>query len=152
MELKKLLMSSGKEGVCGLPGSPKMEGAGKKGVAGELQVRGQKLLAQRPDCRCPTSAAACRGSELTACSCRSQFTVQRFCCWLAFPDTPPPGAPPLGACSAFSRMGRPFPATHTWAAGRDCGSVARGPTALFSRVDSSRSIARRRGCRVLGTM
>ncbi|KAM7143080.1 TNFAIP3-interacting protein 1 isoform 2-T4 [Molossus nigricans] len=38
MELKKLLMSSGKEGVCGLPGSPKMEGAGKKGVAGQLQA------------------------------------------------------------------------------------------------------------------
>lgn len=38
MELKKLLMSSSKEGVCGLPGSPKMEGTGKKGVAGQLQA------------------------------------------------------------------------------------------------------------------
>lgn len=32
MELKKLLMSSSREGACGRPGSPKMEGAGKKGV------------------------------------------------------------------------------------------------------------------------
>nr|KAF6350430.1 TNFAIP3 interacting protein 1 [Myotis myotis] len=38
MELKKLLMTSGKEGVCRRPGSPKMEGAGKKGVAGQLQA------------------------------------------------------------------------------------------------------------------
>lgn len=38
MELKKLLMTSGKEGVCRRPGSPKMEGAGKKG---QLQVCGQ---------------------------------------------------------------------------------------------------------------
>ncbi|XP_054574027.1 TNFAIP3-interacting protein 1 isoform X7 [Eptesicus fuscus] len=37
MELKKLLMTSGKD-VCGRPGSPKMEGAGKKGVAGQLQA------------------------------------------------------------------------------------------------------------------
>ncbi|KAK1343475.1 hypothetical protein QTO34_016255 [Cnephaeus nilssonii] len=38
MELKKLLMTSGKDVVCGRPGSPKMEGAGKKGVAGQLQA------------------------------------------------------------------------------------------------------------------
>ncbi|XP_071066891.1 TNFAIP3-interacting protein 1 isoform X2 [Dasypus novemcinctus] len=39
MELKKLLMSSGyKEGASGQPGSPKMEGAGKKGVAGQQQT------------------------------------------------------------------------------------------------------------------
>lgn len=38
MELKKLLMTSGKEGVCRRPGSPKMEGAGKKVVAGQLQA------------------------------------------------------------------------------------------------------------------
>lgn len=38
MELKKLLMTSGKDGVCGRPGSPKTEGAGKKGVAGQLQA------------------------------------------------------------------------------------------------------------------
>ncbi|XP_006766327.1 PREDICTED: TNFAIP3-interacting protein 1 isoform X1 [Myotis davidii] len=38
MELKKLLMTSGKEGVCRRPGSPKMEGTGKKGVAGQLQA------------------------------------------------------------------------------------------------------------------
>lgn len=38
MELKKLLMSSSKEGACGRPGSPKMEGAGKKGVAGQPQA------------------------------------------------------------------------------------------------------------------
>ncbi|XP_010638094.1 TNFAIP3-interacting protein 1 isoform X3 [Fukomys damarensis] len=39
MELKKLLMSnSNKEGTCGQPGSPKLEGAGKKGVAGQQQA------------------------------------------------------------------------------------------------------------------
>ncbi|XP_046522943.1 TNFAIP3-interacting protein 1 isoform X1 [Equus quagga] len=38
MELKKLLMSSGKEGASGRPGSPKMEGAIKKGVAGQQQA------------------------------------------------------------------------------------------------------------------
>ncbi|KAM5298262.1 TNFAIP3-interacting protein 1 [Ctenodactylus gundi] len=38
MELKKLLMSSSnKEGACGWPGSPKMEGAGQKGSAGQQQ-------------------------------------------------------------------------------------------------------------------
>uniref|UniRef100_A0A667G163 TNFAIP3-interacting protein 1 n=1 Tax=Lynx canadensis TaxID=61383 RepID=A0A667G163_LYNCA len=39
MELKRLLMSCGKEDTCGQPGFPKMEGAGKKGVAGQQQVR-----------------------------------------------------------------------------------------------------------------
>uniref|UniRef100_F7HYR7 TNFAIP3-interacting protein 1 n=1 Tax=Callithrix jacchus TaxID=9483 RepID=F7HYR7_CALJA len=39
LELKKLLMSSGnKEGASGWPGSPKMEGAGKKMVAGQQQA------------------------------------------------------------------------------------------------------------------
>ncbi|XP_027962452.1 TNFAIP3-interacting protein 1 isoform X6 [Eumetopias jubatus] len=38
MELKKLLMSCGKEDACGQPGSPKIEGAGKKGVAGQQQI------------------------------------------------------------------------------------------------------------------
>lgn len=38
MELKKLLMNSSKEGACGRPGSPKMEGAGKKGMAGQPQA------------------------------------------------------------------------------------------------------------------
>ncbi|XP_078219361.1 TNFAIP3-interacting protein 1 isoform X13 [Callithrix jacchus] len=39
LELKKLLMSSGnKEGASGRPGSPKMEGAGKKMVAGQQQA------------------------------------------------------------------------------------------------------------------
>uniref|UniRef100_A0A3Q2KVG5 TNFAIP3 interacting protein 1 n=1 Tax=Equus caballus TaxID=9796 RepID=A0A3Q2KVG5_HORSE len=38
VELKKLLMSSGKEGASGRPGSPKMEGAIKKGVAGQQQA------------------------------------------------------------------------------------------------------------------
>lgn len=38
MELKKLLMSSSKEGACGRPGSPKMEGTGKKGMAGQPQA------------------------------------------------------------------------------------------------------------------
>lgn len=39
MELKKLLMNSScKEGLCGQPSSPKPEGAGKKGVAGQQQV------------------------------------------------------------------------------------------------------------------
>ncbi|XP_066129125.1 TNFAIP3-interacting protein 1 isoform X1 [Saccopteryx bilineata] len=38
MELKKMLMSCSKDGVCGRPGSPKMEGAGKKGLAGQLQA------------------------------------------------------------------------------------------------------------------
>ncbi|XP_014641649.1 PREDICTED: TNFAIP3-interacting protein 1 isoform X2 [Ceratotherium simum simum] len=38
MELKKLLMSSSKESASGRPGSPKMEGAGKKGVAGQQQA------------------------------------------------------------------------------------------------------------------
>lgn len=38
-ELKKLLMNSScKEGLCGQPSSPKTEGAGKKGVAGQQQV------------------------------------------------------------------------------------------------------------------
>lgn len=85
MELKKLLMSSGKEGVGGLPGSPKVDGAAKKGVAEQLQVSGQKLLPQHPDCQCPTFVATCRASGLTASSCRSQFTVRRFYCWVAFP-------------------------------------------------------------------
>ena len=48
MELKKLLMSSGKEDACGQLGSPKVEGTGKKGVAGQPQVRGRKLLPQCP--------------------------------------------------------------------------------------------------------
>ncbi|XP_036280600.1 TNFAIP3-interacting protein 1 isoform X2 [Pipistrellus kuhlii] len=38
MELKKLLMTSGKDSFCGRPGSPKTEGTGKKGVAGQLQA------------------------------------------------------------------------------------------------------------------
>uniref|UniRef100_M3ZBX4 TNFAIP3-interacting protein 1 n=1 Tax=Nomascus leucogenys TaxID=61853 RepID=M3ZBX4_NOMLE len=39
LELKKLLMSNGnKEGASGQPGSPKMEGAGKKAVAGQQQA------------------------------------------------------------------------------------------------------------------
>ncbi|XP_034855286.1 TNFAIP3-interacting protein 1 isoform X2 [Mirounga angustirostris] len=38
MELKKLLMSCGKENACGQPGSPKTEGTGKKGVAGQQQA------------------------------------------------------------------------------------------------------------------
>ncbi|KAF6281483.1 TNFAIP3 interacting protein 1 [Rhinolophus ferrumequinum] len=38
MELKKLLMSSSKESACGRPGSPKLEGAGKKGMAGQPQA------------------------------------------------------------------------------------------------------------------
>lgn len=38
-ELKKLLMNSScKEGLCGQPSSPKPEGAGKKGVAGQQQA------------------------------------------------------------------------------------------------------------------
>lgn len=44
MELKKLLMNSScKEGLCG-PSSPKTEGAGKKGMAGQQQVRGRKFF------------------------------------------------------------------------------------------------------------
>uniref|UniRef100_A0A8C9KAZ5 TNFAIP3-interacting protein 1 n=1 Tax=Panthera tigris altaica TaxID=74533 RepID=A0A8C9KAZ5_PANTA len=38
MELKRLLMSCSKEDTCGQPGFPKMEGAGKKGVAGQQQA------------------------------------------------------------------------------------------------------------------
>ncbi|XP_021556662.2 TNFAIP3-interacting protein 1 isoform X4 [Neomonachus schauinslandi] len=38
MELKKLLMSCGKENACGQPGSPKTEDTGKKGVAGQQQA------------------------------------------------------------------------------------------------------------------
>ncbi|XP_008952682.1 TNFAIP3-interacting protein 1 isoform X11 [Pan paniscus] len=39
LELKKLLMSNGnKEGASGRPGSPKMEGTGKKAVAGQQQA------------------------------------------------------------------------------------------------------------------
>nr|XP_035946527.1 TNFAIP3-interacting protein 1 isoform X3 [Halichoerus grypus] len=38
MELKKLLMSCGKENACGQPGSPKTEGSGKRGVAGQQQA------------------------------------------------------------------------------------------------------------------
>ncbi|XP_035870078.1 TNFAIP3-interacting protein 1 isoform X7 [Phyllostomus discolor] len=38
MELKKLLMSSGKEDACGPLGSPKVEGTSKKGVAGQPQA------------------------------------------------------------------------------------------------------------------
>ncbi|XP_046323663.1 TNFAIP3-interacting protein 1 isoform X2 [Marmota monax] len=40
MELKKLLMSSSsnKEGACGQPGSPKLEGNSKKGMAGQQQA------------------------------------------------------------------------------------------------------------------
>ncbi|KAL6057028.1 hypothetical protein STEG23_034417 [Scotinomys teguina] len=38
-ELKKLLMNSScKEGLCGQPSSPKTEGAGKKGMAGQQQA------------------------------------------------------------------------------------------------------------------
>lgn len=47
MELKKLLMSGAKEQASGWPGSPKTEGAGKKGASGQ-QVCGQKLLPQPP--------------------------------------------------------------------------------------------------------
>ncbi|XP_010848893.1 PREDICTED: TNFAIP3-interacting protein 1 isoform X3 [Bison bison bison] len=38
LELRKLLMSSSKDGVSGRPGSPKMEGAGKKGAAAPQQA------------------------------------------------------------------------------------------------------------------
>ncbi|XP_010848887.1 PREDICTED: TNFAIP3-interacting protein 1 isoform X1 [Bison bison bison] len=38
LELRKLLMSSSKDGVSGRPGSPKMEGAGKKGAAAPQQT------------------------------------------------------------------------------------------------------------------
>ncbi|XP_034512736.1 TNFAIP3-interacting protein 1 isoform X3 [Ailuropoda melanoleuca] len=38
LELKKLLRSCGKEDACGQPGAPKIEGAGKKGVAGQQQA------------------------------------------------------------------------------------------------------------------
>ena len=41
-------MSSSKDGASGRPGSPKMEGAGKKGAAALQQVCGQKLLPQSP--------------------------------------------------------------------------------------------------------
>lgn len=41
-------MNSGQEGASGRPGSPKMEGAGKKGLAAQQQVRGQKRLPQHP--------------------------------------------------------------------------------------------------------
>lgn len=77
MELKKLLMTSGKDVVCGRPGSPKMEGAGKKGVAGQLQVCGQKLPPQHPRLPVPASVATSSGGELTA-SCSASSIVQRF--------------------------------------------------------------------------
>ncbi|XP_057586782.1 TNFAIP3-interacting protein 1 isoform X4 [Hippopotamus amphibius kiboko] len=38
LELRKLLMSSGKDGASGRPGSPKTEGAGKKGAAAQQQA------------------------------------------------------------------------------------------------------------------
>ncbi|XP_025148178.1 TNFAIP3-interacting protein 1 isoform X5 [Bubalus bubalis] len=38
LELRKLLMSSSKDGASGRPGSPKMEGAGKKGAAALQQL------------------------------------------------------------------------------------------------------------------
>ncbi|XP_025148179.1 TNFAIP3-interacting protein 1 isoform X6 [Bubalus bubalis] len=38
LELRKLLMSSSKDGASGRPGSPKMEGAGKKGAAALQQT------------------------------------------------------------------------------------------------------------------
>ncbi|XP_008690713.2 TNFAIP3-interacting protein 1 isoform X1 [Ursus maritimus] len=38
LELKKLLRSCGKEDACGQPGAPQIEGAGKKGVAGQQQA------------------------------------------------------------------------------------------------------------------
>ncbi|XP_061280052.1 TNFAIP3-interacting protein 1 isoform X2 [Bos mutus] len=38
LELRKLLMSSSKDGASGRPGSPKMEGAGKKGAAAPQQA------------------------------------------------------------------------------------------------------------------
>ncbi|XP_061280048.1 TNFAIP3-interacting protein 1 isoform X1 [Bos mutus] len=38
LELRKLLMSSSKDGASGRPGSPKMEGAGKKGAAAPQQT------------------------------------------------------------------------------------------------------------------
>ncbi|KAM7242688.1 hypothetical protein CapIbe_007159 [Capra ibex] len=38
LELRKLLMSSSKDGASGQPGSPKMEGAGKKGAAALQQA------------------------------------------------------------------------------------------------------------------
>ncbi|XP_030892568.1 TNFAIP3-interacting protein 1-like isoform X2 [Leptonychotes weddellii] len=57
MELKKLLMSCGKENACGQPGSLKTEGTGKKGVAGQQQVRAQKLLPWHP--RSPGPGLCC---------------------------------------------------------------------------------------------
>lgn len=124
MELKKLLMTSGKEGVCRRPGSPKMEGAGKKGVAGQLQVCGQKLLPQHP------------------ARCSKVLVVRWLFLSLAWQSTSLE-LPPLSAYSAFSHMEHPFLATHTQAASQDRGSVA--PTSpLFSRRNSSRSIAQRR--------
>lgn len=72
MELRKLLMSSGKEDACGQLGSPKVEGTGKKGVAGQPQVRGRKLLPRIPRDRCLAPVTASGGGELTA-SCCSQL-------------------------------------------------------------------------------
>lgn len=77
MELKKLLMTSGKDGVCGRPGSPKTEGAGKKGVAGQLQVGAQKPLPQHPRLLVPASVPTSSGGELTA-SCSASSAVPRF--------------------------------------------------------------------------
>ena len=97
MELKKLLMSSGKEDACGQLGSPKVEGTGKKGVAGQPQVRGRKLLPQCPGGRCLAPVAAFGGSELTA-SCCSQLhylevlAVGWLIHWMLGPTFHPPGA------------------------------------------------------------
>ncbi|XP_064452710.1 TNFAIP3-interacting protein 1 isoform X7 [Mirounga angustirostris] len=51
MELKKLLMSCGKENACGQPGSPKTEGTGKKGVAGQQQTDKEQLTAEAKELR-----------------------------------------------------------------------------------------------------
>lgn len=66
--------SNCKEGLCGQPSSPKTEGAGKKGVAGQQQVCSRKFL-NIPGFSNPVSAQLLTESEHT--SSYTQFQLQK---------------------------------------------------------------------------
>lgn len=106
LELRKLLMSSSKDGASGRPGSPKMEGAGKKGAATLQQVCGQKLL---PQIRMASAQPPGQGASPTAGRLQLLDSIS-----LAFSDSPPPWSFHFSAHILLPATGSvPFPRTHT---------------------------------------
>lgn len=93
MELRKLLMSSGhREGTLGQPGSPKVEGAGKKVVAGLQQVSGHAATLQ---------------TLMVGSSPGPGSSTGRRCWRLAGPMATPLGLPLLSLYSASCSLEQP---------------------------------------------